>query len=426
MKEKIKKNKGFIQIPLLIGIIISIVFTTGIGYGAVEYNKTTNLVKESQQLAKEEKYSDAIAKLESAKSGWVTNFLGVKKQEITNEIENNKKLLEDKSEYAQGIEEFTKENWKQAKDLFSKVSETSPYYQDAKNKIEEAQNKITEKQVAEAVKKTEEKAQVEKQITQEEITKLQLEKQTAEEQWAEADKKQKIEQLLSIGTSLQSYYNEIRDAYHLGTPLCLYSSQCEVNFWADLAKHDMGALSWPKYESTYYSLTSTHSYQDARNILDKVVFSLYAAGVSSYKVSSSYEDSDYEKIKKILGFINSNIHYEQDMKETPRAPAETLGHRSGDCKSYSILTSAAFAEAGIDSAVMLVKSVDGTQAHAMILVQSKETLPLWSYSDLTQYGLPSGKWWVIEPQYTFEKQQQHPEWFTQWRIEAAALVEAPY
>ncbi len=33
MKEKIKKNKGFIQIPLLIGIIISFIAIVGVGYG---------------------------------------------------------------------------------------------------------------------------------------------------------------------------------------------------------------------------------------------------------------------------------------------------------------------------------------------------------------------------------------------------------
>jgi len=47
MKEKIKTQEGFIQIPLLIGIIISIVVTAGVGYGAFEYNKTSKMIKEA-------------------------------------------------------------------------------------------------------------------------------------------------------------------------------------------------------------------------------------------------------------------------------------------------------------------------------------------------------------------------------------------
>ncbi len=153
MKEKMKIQKGFVQIPLLIGIIISIVVTAGVSYGVFEYHKISKIVEEAEQLTKEEKYDGAIEKLELAQNRWLTKTLGIKKQKITDEIEKNNKLLEDKSEYVQGIEEFNKENWERAKELLSKVSEISPYYQEAKNKIEEIQNKITEKQISEAVAK---------------------------------------------------------------------------------------------------------------------------------------------------------------------------------------------------------------------------------------------------------------------------------
>jgi len=156
MEEKIKTKKGFIQIPILIAIIVSVVVTSGIGYGAIEYHKTSKIIKEAEQLAKEEKYDEAIGKLEIAQN----KFLGktILKQKITAELEINKKLLEDKTEYTQGIEEFNKGNWEKAKELLSKVSENSPYYQDAKNKIEEAQKKIIEEKVAEIVKKETERA----------------------------------------------------------------------------------------------------------------------------------------------------------------------------------------------------------------------------------------------------------------------------
>ena len=158
MKEKINTQKGFIQIPLLIIVIVSIA-VGGVGYGAIEYQKTSELVKKAEQLTKEEKYNEAIEKLEFAQNRWLTKNLGIKKPEISNKIERNKELLEDKSKYTQGIEEFNKGNWEKAKELLSKVSGVFPYYQDAKRKVEEAQNKIIEKQIATAVEKVTEEAQ---------------------------------------------------------------------------------------------------------------------------------------------------------------------------------------------------------------------------------------------------------------------------
>jgi hypothetical protein len=149
MKEKIKTQKGFIQIPLLIAIIISIVIATGVGYGAIEYNKTSKIIKEAKQLSQEEKYEEAIKKLESAQNKLLGKI--ILKQKINTELDTNKKLFEDKKEYTQGLEEFNKGNWEKAKELLSKVSENFPHYQDVKNKLEEIQSKITERQISEAV-----------------------------------------------------------------------------------------------------------------------------------------------------------------------------------------------------------------------------------------------------------------------------------
>ena len=122
MKAKIKAKKGFIQVPLLIGIVVSIITATGIGYGAIEYSKTSKIIREAEQLTKEEKYDEAIAKLEPAQNKLFGKMIF--KQKISTELDTNKKLLEDKSEYTQGIEEFNKENWYKAIELLSKVSET--------------------------------------------------------------------------------------------------------------------------------------------------------------------------------------------------------------------------------------------------------------------------------------------------------------
>jgi hypothetical protein len=149
MKERIKTKNGFLQIPITIWILLVIV-AIGIGYGTGEYFKTSKIIKETEELTKEEKYDEAIKELEFLKNKLFGKILS---QKISAELEKNKKLLEDKTEYTQGIEEFNKGNWEKAKDLLSKVSEISPYYQDAKSKIEEIQNKIINEKIAEAVNK---------------------------------------------------------------------------------------------------------------------------------------------------------------------------------------------------------------------------------------------------------------------------------
>ena len=225
-----------------------------------------------------------------------------------------------------------------------------------------------------------------------------------------------------MGKTLSDYYGEVRNAQDISqTSGCLWGSQCETDFWAAFADQALGENSLnstsfdQQAEAKYHSITGSYTYTDAKKQLDELVFAPYGAGVQS-------SDSDAMKIYKILNFITSHIHYEYDMSETPQAPAETLEQKSGDCKDFSILASAAFADAGITSAIMRMQNASGTAGHAMVLIQSSEALPFDYYSNLTQYGLPSGKWWVIDPQFTYAGQSENPSWFNQWGIAKAAMV----
>lgn len=161
MNQNPKTQKGFIS--LLMAIVISIVIASGISYGAIEYQKASKLIKEAKQLTKEEKYTNAIEKLEFIQNRWLIKNLGIKKQEIANEIERNKKLLEDKTVYTQGIEEFNRGNLERAKELLSRVSELSPYFENAKNKIKEAELKIEKEKVVEVPKEEKKVVEVPKE-----------------------------------------------------------------------------------------------------------------------------------------------------------------------------------------------------------------------------------------------------------------------
>jgi hypothetical protein len=98
-----------------------------------------------------------------------------------------------------------------------------------------------------------------------------------------------------------------------------------------------------------------------------------------------------------------------------------MGFKSGDCEDFTILASALFKKIGIDSAFGRFKN-DKNEYHAMVLVHLENlgSYGYWYYSDLTYYGLASGKWIIIEPQYTIEN--QNTDWIKQWTIVAAASL----
>jgi transglutaminase-like putative cysteine protease len=238
----------------------------------------------------------------------------------------------------------------------------------------------------------------------------------------EAVNNNEVSQMMGLmGKTLADYYGEVRNAQDISqTSGCVWGTQCEVSFWAAFAQQALGENSLTtsfdqQAEATYYSHTNSYTYADAKKQLDELVFASYGADVQS-------TDSDAIKVNKILDFIDSHVHYEYDMLETPQAPAETLDYRSGDCKDFSILASAAFADAGITSGIIHMENATGSAAHAMVVIQSSENLPFDYYSNLTQYGLSAGKWWVIEPQFTFTEQSQNPKWFAGWGITKAAMV----
>ena len=97
MKEKIKTQKSFIQIPLLIGIIVFSVVASGAGYGVFEYKKASSLLKEAEVLTKQEKYTEAKEKLELVQNSWLVKNLGIKKQEVGSKIEEIKIRIEEKN-----------------------------------------------------------------------------------------------------------------------------------------------------------------------------------------------------------------------------------------------------------------------------------------------------------------------------------------
>jgi len=234
------------------------------------------------------------------------------------------------------------------------------------------------------------------------------------------------EMSLRIGTTLETYYDYVRaNVMSLGgEPLGeekwyeypnYYSDS--VSFAANEAAHDAGNLYWPSMEtrSRYYEITGEHAYDTANEIMDKAI---------TY-CNITVADSSVEKIDKILRFINSEVTYQSKLLDHMWFPTETLTFKSGDCTSFSILAACMFEKLGIKAAIGFFTYQN--EGHAMVLVRLND-LESYGYvyhSSLTSYGLLTGRWIVIEPQFSSLSQYSSNLGLVQkWNIVAAS--EVPY
>jgi len=228
--------------------------------------------------------------------------------------------------------------------------------------------------------------------------------------YAGLSKDLEIEQTLSIGNSLESFYDLVRDEE--GFMERWYGDQRDVDFCAKLALHDLGRNRWPSLESRFYEDVGNYSYEMAREKMDALID---LAGVSRY-------DSPTLKIKKILQFLSNHIHYEPEVNNVYLAPVETSGFKSGDCDDFATLGAALFEALGIDAAIGLFRN-EYNDYHSMVLVQLDrlEVYDYWKFDDLTHKGLAEGRWIVMEPQSTIEEQGDSQ--IRQWELLYAAQVD---
>jgi len=222
----------------------------------------------------------------------------------------------------------------------------------------------------------------------------------------------KVEEVLRIGNSLQSYYDLVREKKGLdGTKGSLNPIRDQVIFAAKLALHDLGKPYLAAVEAEFEEEVGERSYRMARRIIDEV---LLLIDVNDY-------DPPVVKVGKVLNFTYRYIHYECEVNNVYRAPVETLGLRSGDCDDYAILVAALFKAVGIESAIGSFKNA--TEAYHYMVLIHVDDLPgyeYWSFSDLTEFGLAEGKWILIEPQAPLEYQEK--DWLKQWILLAAAAL----
>lgn len=374
MSQKIKTQKGFIQIPLLIAIIVSTAVISVGGYGGFEYYKTTKVVKEAKQLAGEEKYNEAIEKLETAQNNLVVKNLGLKRQEINDEIEVNKRNLEDKSKFTQALGKIDEGNYQEAIDSFSELPENSFYYKDAQLKTEEAKRKMVEEELGEtkiAQKEAEEKAQ------QEAIKRSQAEAKAKQEEFEKTLK----EQQLSEKEAEEKRMNTDNDGDGLTYRRELELGTSDWNTDSDgdgipdnLDAHPAGGgrLVSQTFNWSYGGYNWTYT-----TAIHEDWFSYYRAKPRGSHPSIDYITSDDPFIKRISKKISDeaektpnvgktwlavsfvqNLPYVDDIftgyDEYPKYPVETFFEKNGDCEDTSYLAVSIIDAMNIGSVLILL------------------------------------------------------------------------
>jgi len=222
---------------------------------------------------------------------------------------------------------------------------------------------------------------------------------------------------LPIDHLMEMTYANLRDNYqpqYSGWWGNYYYNKNSAEYASYIAAHDLGRRYWPDVENKYEEITGTSLPQEAYNrMTDLIDF-----------IDISNTDSNTEKIRKILDFITTWITYQSDINNEFLFPMETITFRSGDCDDFSILAATLFEKVGIDSAIGLFQNNSlEKKRHSMVLVHLNdlEEYGYWYYNDLTNFGLSSGKWIILEPQATIDRQTVE-NWIQKWGLIAAAEV----
>jgi hypothetical protein len=356
-------QRGFIQIPLLIGVIVSIAIISVGAYGGFGYYKTSKLIKEADQFSKEERYGEAIEKLNLAQANWFVSNLGIKKQEISDKEEENNRLSDELSKYSQGLDEFNKGNLQETIDLLAMLPENSFYYQRAQTKIEEAKRIIIEGELEEtkiAKDEAEEKAQQEAiKRSQEEMA-----RKAKEQELASREAQEKMMDADNDGDGL-TYRQELE----LGTSDWDTDSDGD-GILDNLDAHPAGGgrLVSQTFEWSYGGYNWTYT-----TAIHEDWFNYYRAKPRESHPSRNYITSDDPFVKKIsqkisegakgdvdkvwlaISFVQ-NLPYIDDIftgyDEYPKYPIETFFEKNGDCEDTSYL--AASIIDAMDKGVILV------------------------------------------------------------------------
>jgi hypothetical protein len=336
---KIKFKQKNLPISLFIALAIILGFM-GMGYGAVYY-QTSKVIENAKQLTNEEKYDEALDKLNLAQVSWTVQKLAVNKQKISDEIDKNKQLSEDESKYNKGLDELNKGNLQGSIDSLLELPENSFYYQKAQTKIEEAKRKMVEGKLSEE--------QVARKGAEARAKQEEFEKKLKEEQLASKEAEEKMMNADNDGDSLTyrrekelgtSDFNKDSDFDGIPDNLDSHPAGGGRNIPQTFA-WSYGGYNWTWTESIqedwydYYKAKPRGSLRSTDFITSDDPF---IKKISERIIGG--EKPDVNRVWLAVSFVQ-NLPYVDDVytgyDEYPKYPVETFFEKNGDCEDSSYL-----------------------------------------------------------------------------------------
>ena len=120
---------------------------------------------------------------------------------------------------------------------------------------------------------------------------------------------------------------------------------------------------------------------------------------SAYQLTLQYGLADFEMYDLLLGFVQSNVHYETDDKsesignvlEYFRYASETLYDKEGDCDCKSVLAYQLFKRLGVDVDLVEVESGETTyRNHVAIVLHNTPNAKVQLPPDYVEYAQDKG------------------------------------
>jgi len=141
-------QKGLIQIPILIAIVVGVatIGGTGAAYAYVESNVSTKIAR-AERLSDEGSHSEAIELLEQTRSRWLVSSLGVKRSEIGDALEEAKVRKQHQDVYLRSLDKLEATGWNDAITLLQDIPDGSFYHDKALRRIEESKRRLVEEEL---------------------------------------------------------------------------------------------------------------------------------------------------------------------------------------------------------------------------------------------------------------------------------------
>ncbi|MFH1509540.1 MAG: hypothetical protein ABID67_00100 [Candidatus Nealsonbacteria bacterium] len=351
---KISLKPKNLMTSLLISLAI-ILGLAGIGYGAIYY-QTSKTIEDAKRLTETENYEEAINELNLAQVSWVVEKLAVNKQKIYDEIDKNKKLSEDESQYNQGVDELNSGNFQKAVDLLLELPEDSFYYQSAQLKIEESKRMMVEGELASVT--------VAKDIAEQKARREEISRKAKEQELAAKEAKEQ-----ELAQDKDNDGLTYREEINLGT-LDNDSDTDDDGIIDGLDSHPAGGgrsiaqhFEWYYHDEPWkwdYSFSSDW-YDYYKNKEHGDHSASYVTSEDKYikeiadMLKTASEKNNYSGSLFATAFIQSLGYVGDDVigyNDYPKYPLETLAEQNGDCEDTSYLAAAIIEAMGIDSVLV--------------------------------------------------------------------------